>query len=142
MDIKLLKINKSAIEPKYATDGSACLDLFSVAEVVIPPGTVKKLSCGWGFAIPPGYEVQIYPRSSLACKKEILMLNSPAIIDSDYRGEVFTYLKNIGTEEVLIYKGDRYAQMSLKKSIITKFEVVDELDVTERNIGGFGSTGR
>lgn len=142
MKIKLHKLDEDAITPIYGSDGAACLDLYAVDDVIIRAGAVRYVRSGWAFAIPNGYEVQIYPRSGLACKKQLIILNSPCIIDSDYRGEIYTYMKNVGDESVMIRKGDRYAQMSLRKSIYTEFEVVDELEDTERGEGGFGSTGR
>jgi dUTP pyrophosphatase len=141
MEIKIHKLDENAIIPTYGSDGSACLDLYTVDAVIIRPGDVRYIRSGWAFSIPKGYEVQIYPRSGIACKKQLIILNSPCIIDSDYRGEVYTYMKNISTESFMFRQGDRYAQMAIRRSIPVEFDVVDELDKTERGEGGFGSTG-
>jgi len=141
MEIKIHRLDDNAIVPTYGSDGAACLDLYSVDVVIIRPGDVRYIRSGWSFSIPEGYEVQIYPRSGIACKKQLIVLNSPCIIDSDYRGEVYTYMKNISNESFMFRQGDRYAQMAIKRSIPVEFDVVDELDETERGEGGFGSTG-
>jgi len=141
MEIKIYKLDENAIVPTYGSDGAACLDLYAVDTVIIRPGDVRYIRSGWAFSIPKGYEVQIYPRSGLACKKQLIILNSPCIIDSDYRGEIYTYMKNISDESFVFSQGDRYAQMAIRSSIHVEFNIVDDLDVTERGIGGFGSTG-
>jgi dUTP pyrophosphatase len=92
--------------------------------------------------IPIGYSVQIYPRSGKACKSQLIELNSPGIIDSSYRGELLTCMKNLSNDIVSIKKGDRYAQMFLVKNIKMYFEEVDELNETDRGDGGFGSSGK
>ena len=142
MEIKLLKLDANAIVPTYGSPGAAGLDLYAVEDVLVRPGVVRYIRSGWAFGIPDGYQVTIVPRSGLACKKQVIILNSPCVIDSDYRGEIYTVMKNIGKESVLIKKGDRYAQMSLHRAIYVDFEIVDRLDKTERGKGGFGSTGR
>jgi len=142
MEIKLHKLDENAVVPTYGSKNAACLDLYAVDDVIIRPQAVRYIRSGWALAIPEGYEVNIVPRSGLACKKQLIILNSPGVIDSDYRGEVYTYMKNVGEEIVMIQKGDRYAQMSLKETIKVKFDIVDELNETERSDGGFGSTGK
>jgi len=142
MEIKLHKLDENAVVPTYGSKNAACLDLYAVEDVILRPQDVRYIRSGWAFAIPDGYEVNIVPRSGLACKNQLIILNSPCVIDSDYRGEVYTYMKNIGEEVVMIKRGDRYAQMSLRESIYTVFEIVDELDETERGKSGFGSTGK
>jgi len=142
MEIKLKRLNKDAIIPTYGTEYSAYLDLYAVEDVSLRPGDVRVIRSGWAFEIPEGYYVDILPRSGLACKKGVITLNSVGIIDSDYRGEVLTTMRNVGDELVLISKGDRYAQMAIKKAIYTIFKEVDELTPTSRGSGGFGSTGK
>lgn len=140
MNIKLKKLHENAVVPTRGTNFAAALDLYSIEDVDIYPGSVERLSCGWAFEIPEGYYVEIVPRSGLACKKEVIILNSPCTIDSDYRGEVLTYVKNISLDLVKIKAGDRYAQLMLKEIIPIDFIEVGELSSTERGIGGFGST--
>jgi len=142
MLIKLKRLHKDAKVPTRGTMFSAASDLYAVEDVELSPGNVGILSCGWAFEIPPDYYVEIVPRSGLACKKEVIILNSPCIIDSDYRGEIKTYAKNVGTELVKIKVGERYAQMILKKVLYTVFNEINELSKTNRGSGGFGSTGK
>ncbi len=142
MVIKLKRLHKNAKIPTYATDGSACLDLYCTKDISFALGEVKFIDSGWIFEIPYDYYVTIHPRSGLACKQQLILLNSTAIIDSDYRGPIKTYFKNIGNNTILLKKGDRYAQMALHQRIYTQFEEVDTLTNTVRSSGGFGSTGR
>ncbi len=143
MKIKLKRLHPDAKMPTHGTEDSACADLYAIEDITFHSGDVKCIRSGWAFEIPKGYYVEIYPRSGLACKKQLIILNSPCIIDSDYRGEVYTYMRYIGGFFIpTIKKGDRYAQMILKKCIYTTFKEVNELSETERNAGGFGSTGR
>lgn len=145
MKIKLKKLHKDAKIPTYAHESDACLDLFAIEDVVFHifhPNDVKFIRSGLSFEIPEGHYVEIVPRSGLACKKQLIILNSPCIIDESYRGELVTYMKNLNGSNVIIRKGDRYAQMMLKKKIEVEFEEVDELSNTKRGGGGFGSTGK
>ena len=142
VNIRLKKLHGDAIIPTYGSDGAACLDLYGIEDVIIRPGIVRYVRSGWAFGIAAGYEVNIMSRSGLACKKQVIVLNSPSIIDSDYRGEVYIYMKNISMDSVIIYKGNRYAKMSLRKTIHVEFDIVNELDETERGTGGFGSSGK
>ena len=141
MKIKLKRLSKYAKVPTYGTEYSAALDLYATESITLHPGDVKIIRSGWAFEIPNGYYVEISPRSSLACKSQLIVLNSPGIIDADYRGEVFTYMKNISNHGKIIQSGDRYAQMLIKKVILVYFEEVEELSETGRGSGGFGSTG-
>ena len=141
MEIKLKKLSKYAKLPTYGTEHSAALDLYATESVTLHPGDVKIIRSGWAFEIPNEYYVEIVPRSSLACKNQLIILNSPGIIDADYRGEIFTYMKNISAYGKIIQSGDRYAQMMIKKVILVDFEEVDELSETGRGTGGLGSTG-
>lgn len=140
MEIKLKRLHRDAMVPTYGTKNSACVDLYAVEDVLIKPGEVKNVSCGWAMEINEDYFLEIYPRGSMIAKQQLLPLCSP--IDCDYRGEIFTYMKNIGNKDVLIKRGERYAQMLIKKHIYMTFKEVEELTPTQRGSGGFGSTGK
>ena len=143
LEVKVKKLNSKAIIPTKAHSTDACMDLYAIEPVVFRPGEVKYVRSGLAFEIPVGYYIEVKPRSGLASKQQLIILNSPAIIDSDYRGEVMIYMKSLnGTENVVINEGDRYAQMSLKKVIDFEFEEVDNLTETKRGAGGFGSSGK
>ncbi len=141
-----IKKNESAKDlplPKYATKGSSGMDIYAAidGEVTIKPGEIKLVPAGFYLSIPPGYEAEIRPRSGLALKHGITIVNSPGTIDSDFRGLVCVILANIGKEPYIIERGDRIAQMLFKETINTELEVCEELDETERASGGFGHTG-
>lgn len=142
MKIKLKKLSKNAKIPTYGTKDSAAVDLYAVEDVTWYPGDVKFVRSGWILEIPEGYYCDIRPRSGLACRQQMIILNSPCTIDSDYRGELFTYMKNLGDTITTIKKGDRYAQMLLQKKIDIEFEEIEELTETDRGDGGFGHTGQ
>jgi dUTP pyrophosphatase len=136
-------VNKSGNQlPNYATINSAGLDLRSAEDTVIRAGGRGLVFTGLYIAIPEGYEVQVRPRSGLALKKGITVLNSPGTIDADYRGEIGVILFNTTDEDFIVAKGDRIAQAVLKKVERIEWEVVDSLDETERGEGGFGHTGK
>lgn len=130
--------------PSYETQFSAGMDIriAIVDDVVLNPGEIKLLPTGFAVAIPHGYEIQVRPRSGLAVKHGITVVNSPGTIDSDYRGEIKVGLINLGTKSYTLKRGDRVAQMVLAPVIQATFELVDELDETERGAGGFGHTGQ
>jgi dUTP pyrophosphatase len=132
-----------AILPSYQTVGAAGADLCAclTESLVLAPGHRVIVPTGLSFAIPCGYEIQVRPRSGLAAKHGITVLNSPGTIDSDYRGEVKIILINLGTEDFTISHGDRIAQMVVVPVEQAQFQVVTALSVTERGQGGFGSTG-
>lgn len=140
MEIKLKRLDSNAIVPTYGTPYACCADLYAIEDVLLKPGESKFVRCGWAMEIPEEYYVDIYPRGSMIAINKILPLTSP--IDSDYRGEVYTAMKNIGDKEVLIRRGDRYAQMTIKKRIFMNFKEMDELTPTDRGSGRFGSTGK
>ena len=142
--ILIKKTNKEVITPKYKTDGSSGVDLSAFLEkkVVIKPNSSKLIPTGLQVAIPEELEIQIRPRSGLAAKESIGVLNSPGTIDSDYRGELKIILFNHGKEDFIINNGDRIAQMVLVPIIKMEFEEVDSLPDTVRGQGGFGSTGK
>jgi dUTP pyrophosphatase len=127
--------------PAYATTGAAGLDVVSAEQVTIAPGARHAVATGLALAIPPGYEIQVRPRSGLALKHGITVPNTPGTIDSDYRGELKVILINHGTEPFAIARGDRVAQLVLAPVVQAAWEEVAELDATERGAGGFGSTG-
>ena len=142
--ILIKKTNRKVITPKYKTDGSSGVDLsaFLDKEVVIKPNSSELIPTGLQVAIPEELEIQIRPRSGLAAKENIGVLNSPGTIDSDYRGELKIILFNHGNEDFIINNGDRIAQMVLVPILKMEFEEVDSLPETIRGQGGFGSTGK
>ena len=142
--ILIKKINKEVITPKYKTDGSSGVDLSAFLEkkVVIKPNSSELIPTGLQVAIPEELEIQIRPRSGLAAKESIGVLNSPGTIDSDYRGELKIILFNHSNKDFKINNGDRIAQMVLVPILKMEFEEVDSLPDTVRGQGGFGSTGK
>lgn len=128
--------------PQYMTAGSSGLDLFASETVEIPPGRWRTVPCGFSLAIPSGFEGQIRPRSGLALNCGVTILNAPATIDSDYRGMVQVILMNFGTEEFLVKRGERFAQLVIAPVAKARFVPYDQLPHSERNQGGFGHTGR
>ena len=142
--ILIKKTNKKVITPKYKTDGSSGVDLCAFLEnkVVIKPNSSELIPTGLQVAIPEELEIQIRPRSGLAAKESIGVLNSPGTIDSDYRGELKIILFNHGIKDFIINNGDRIAQMVLVPILKMEFEEVDSLPDTVRGQGGFGSTGK
>ena len=142
--ILIKKTNKEVTTPKYKTDGSSGVDLSAFLEkkVVIKPNSSELIPTGLQVAIPEELEIQIRPRSGLAAKESIGVLNSPGTIDSDYRGELKIILFNHGNKDFVINNGDRIAQMVLVPILKMEFEEVDSLPDTIRGQGGFGSTGK
>lgn len=129
--------------PSYATADSAGMDLRAAvdAPVTLEPGARGLIPTGLAMALPAGFEAQVRPRSGLALKQGITCLNTPGTIDADYRGEVGVILVNLGHEAVTIERGMRIAQMVIAPIWQANWQIVDELDATERGAGGFGSTG-
>ncbi len=129
--------------PGYMTSGAAGVDLFAAEEnpVIVKPGERVLLSTGIKIAIPREYEAQIRPRSGLAVKYGITLLNSPGTIDCDYRGEIKVIMINLGNENYTVYYGDRIAQMVLSRCPKFDFKECNKLPETERDKGGFGHTG-
>lgn len=134
---------EGAIIPEYKTSGAAGADVcaFLSEPVVIKSGEFVMIPTGLSFAIPEGYEIQVRPRSGLAAKNGVTVLNTPGTIDSDYRGEVKVILINHGKDAFTVNNGDRIAQLIVAPVTQGIFEKTDELDSTERGEGGFGSTG-
>ena len=141
MKLKFKKLNEEAIIPEFKTVGSAGMDITSIEDVTLNPGQFKIVKTGLACAIEEGYEVQVRPRSGMACKHGITVINTPGTIDSDYRGEIGVGLINLSAGQFDINKGDRIAQLVVNKIEQPEIEIVDELDETERGAGGFGSTG-
>lgn len=129
--------------PAYATAQSAGLDLMAAieGEVTLAPGARQLIPTGLSIALPAGYEAQVRPRSGLALKHGITVLNSPGTIDADYRGEVKVLLINHGSENFVLKRGDRIAQMVVAPVTRIAWNVAETLDETERGAGGYGSTG-
>jgi|TARA_B110000914_G_scaffold134083_1_gene117218 dUTP pyrophosphatase len=141
--IQIKKLSTSVSIPKYETSGSSGMDIAAQIEknIIINPGEKAIVTTGFAVSIPRGYEVQIRPRSGLAAKKNITVLNTPGTIDADYRGEVKVILINLGKESFIIENGERIAQMVVCPVVQADLEEVKELSSTERGLGGFGSTG-
>ena len=138
-----IKAEKGAVIPHYATEGAAGADIsaYLSAPVTLRPGEYKAIPTGLFMEIPEGYEVQVRPRSGLALKHGITVLNAPGTIDSDYRGEVKVILINHSSEAFTIQNGDRIAQIVVARVHRLPFVEVDDLSATESGEGGFGSTG-
>ncbi|KRQ86999.1 Deoxyuridine 5'-triphosphate nucleotidohydrolase [Caloramator mitchellensis] len=129
--------------PKYMTDGSAGMDLFAnvYEEIVLEPNKIKLIPTGIVISLPKGFEAQIRPRSGLALKHGISLVNTPGTIDSDYRGEINVILINFGDKPFIIKRGDRIAQMVINRIELPEIVELNELDETQRGEKGFGSTG-
>jgi dUTP diphosphatase len=140
--LKRLGHGEGLPRPSYATPGAAGMDVVAAEDVTLAPGARHAVATGFAVAIPPGYEVQVRPRSGLALKHGLTCLNTPGTIDSDYRGEVKVVLANLGAEPFEVRRGERIAQLVPAPVQRARFREVDDLDATERGAGGFGSTGR
>jgi dUTP pyrophosphatase len=145
--VRITRIDPSRTDlplPAYATEHSAGMDIRAAvdAPVVLRAGSSVLVPTGFAIALPDGYEAQIRPRSGLALKHGIGILNSPGTIDADYRGEVRIILTNFGTEDFVISRGERIAQMIVAPYTRARWEEVAALDETARGAGGFGHTGR
>ena len=146
LKIRINRISSSTIDvslPAYATDGSAGMDIFSAVDHPVPvqPGETVLVPTGFSIELPQGFEAQIRPRSGLAIKHSIGIMNAPGTIDSDYRGEVKVILTNFGKKEFIVNRGDRIAQMIISRYERIEWELSDSLNNTGRGAGGFGSTG-
>jgi dUTP diphosphatase len=145
--IQISRVDGSASDiplPRYATEHAAGMDIAAAVEgeVVLEPGETKLIPTGFAIALPPGYEAQVRPRSGLAIKHGIGILNSPGTIDADYRGEVKVILTNFGRERFVLRRGDRIAQMVIARHERGMWEERERLEETRRGAGGFGHTGR
>ena len=141
VEIKRLANGTDLPFPAYATAGSAGMDVMSAQDVTIEPGARHAVATGFAMAIPQGYEIQVRPRSGLAFRHGITVPNTPGTIDSDYRGELKVLLINHGPDAFHVRRGDRVAQLVLAPVVQAAWDEVEELGVTERGAGGFGSTG-
>ena len=143
MKVQIKRLDKTLDIPKYAHAADAGVDLFSKIDTTIKPNERELIPTGIKIAIPEGYEGQVRPRSGLAIKHGISVVNAPGTIDSHYRGEVGVIIINHDkSNDFKISKGDRIAQLVFKKVEQVEFEEVEELDETTRGEGGFGSTGK
>ena len=144
LKIQRIEGNEDVPLPRYMSSGASGMDLFAAVErpVTIPPKEVAVIPAGIKIALPEGFEAQVRPRSGLAARHGIAILNSPGTIDSDYRGEIRIILINFGKEAFVVNRGDRIAQMIIAR--VARAELVEQehLDDTKRGSGGFGHTGR
>ncbi len=129
--------------PKYMTQGASGMDVLAAIgeDVSVEPGEIALIPTGLSVAIPHGYEIQIRPRSGLAIKHGLTVVNAPGTIDADYRGEIKVGLINLGKKDVVVSRGDRIAQMVLAKVAFIEWQQTEKLPETERGSGGFGHTG-
>ncbi|SIO30813.1 dUTP diphosphatase [Halodesulfovibrio marinisediminis] len=142
LKVNILRTNKDSILPTQAHEGDAGFDIYSIDEVVIAPCESKLIHTGIRLELPNGTEAQVRPRSGLALKYQITVLNSPGTIDCNYRGEVGVILINHGKSDFHVKKGDRIAQLVIKPVLNISFEETVEVSSSGRGEGGFGSTGR
>ena len=142
-EVLIKRLSKNIELPKYETNGSSGMDLSAniKKQIKIEPGKTSMIPTGISVSIPKNFEIQIRSRSGLAAKSQISVLNSPGTIDADYRGELKVILINLGNKTFVVERGARIAQMVLCPIVKAKFKEVDNLDNTDRNTGGFGSTG-
>ncbi|MGA1845888.1 dUTP diphosphatase [Deferribacter abyssi] len=136
-----IKCSEKDLVPEYKSLGSSGMDLRSAVDEIIPSGKFKLIPTGVYIELPNGFEAQVRPRSGLALKHGITVLNTPGTIDSDYRGEIKVILVNFGSSDFRIKRGDRIAQLVVSEVIKADIEIIDVLSKTERGYGGFGSTG-
>jgi dUTP pyrophosphatase len=143
LQVNFKKLSEEAVVPEYQTSGSAGFDLHSTETATIEPSSTALIGTGLAFELPEGFEMQIRPRSGLALKHSITVLNSPGTIDSDYRGEIKVILINHGKEPFKIGLGERIAQAVISRyETVSSFSEVNELSTTDRASKGFGSTGK
>ena len=142
INVQIKKLNEKAVVPEYQSKEAAGFDFHAIETTVLNPGKRALIATGLSVALSYGYELQIRPRSGLAFKHGITVLNAPGTVDSDYRGEVKILLMNHGTETFTVNDGERIAQGVIQEVTQAKFTVVDELEDTDRGVSGFGSTGR
>ena len=142
-EILIKKLSKNVTLPKYETEGSSGLDLAANIDeqIKILPGKSEIIPTGLAVTIPKNFEIQIRPRSGLAAKSQVSVLNTPGTIDADYRGELKVILINLGAKSFLVENGARIAQMVLCPIVKANLKEVKKLEDTERGSGGFGSTG-
>ncbi len=141
--VKVLPHGEGIPLPRYMSDHAAGMDLYAAVmeDMTISPGGWKLVPTGLSIALPEGYEAQVRPRSGLALKQGVSVLNTPGTVDADYRGEVGVILMNHSREDLVVKRGDRIAQMIVNQIERIEFDKVEELPSTERGAGGFGHTG-
>lgn len=139
--LKICRLNEKARMPEYAHPGDAGLDLFSAVDTLINPGESKLIPTGIAIELPPGTEAQIRPRSGLALKHQITLLNSPGTIDEGYRGEIGVIVINHGKSVFHVVEGMKIAQMVIQKVLKAQIEETANLGESDRGTNGFGSTG-
>jgi len=142
MKVEIFKIDKEMPTPKYAKFGDAGMDVYSREDGILNPGEQKVFGSGLRVAVPYGFELQVRPRSGLAAKHGLSVLNTPGTVDHGYRGELGVILINHSKEPFEVKKGERIAQIVFNKIEIVTLEEVEQLSETERGEGGFGSTGK
>ena len=145
--VKILRLSSEIRDiplPSYATEGAAGMDICAAvsADISVQPGETVLVPTGFSIELPQGYEAQVRPRSGLAIKHNVGILNAPGTIDSDYRGEVKVILTNFGKNEFVVHRGDRIAQMVVARYERVHWEETGALESTDRGAGGFGHTGR
>ena len=145
--VQINRIDESSDDlplPAYATEHSAGMDLRAAVrqEMIVPPGTTTLIPTGFAIALPEGFEAQVRPRSGLAIKHQVGIMNSPGTIDADYRGEIKVILANFGKEDFIVHRGDRIAQLVVAPYTRVHWEEQEALGETTRGAGGFGHTGR
>ena len=141
MKLKIKRLSPDAVIPQYAHPDDSGLDLCSIEDLTLQPGDWATIRIGFAIELPPGTEAQVRPRSGLAARNAITILNTPGTIDEGYRGEVCIITINLGKEPFAVTKGMRIAQMVICPVIRVKIEEIETLSDTARNLGGFGSTG-
>jgi dUTP pyrophosphatase len=141
IQIEIKQLSPDAILPTYAHPGDAGADIYSIADRILAPLERAAIPTGLSMSIPVGYEVQIRPKSGLALKQGLTVLNTPGTIDAGYRGEVQVILINLGDRSIEIKKGQKIAQMVVAPVCVGDFQMVAELTDSARGEGGFGSTG-
>ena len=142
-EILIKRLSKKINLPKYETEGSSGMDLAACIdkEINIKPGQISIIPTGISVSIPKNFEIQIRPRSGLAAKNQISVLNTPGTVDADYRGEIKVIIINLGKKSFIVEKGTRIAQMVVCPIVKAKIKEVDSLEKTTRGSRGFGSTG-
>ena len=144
VSVKIKRLAEDLPVPAYHSDLASGVDLYAAVEeeIVLQPGERRLIPTGIAIVLPHGYEAQIRPRSGLALKHGLSMVNTPGTVDADFRGELCAILINHGSEPFTVRRGERIAQMVINKVTRAQFEVIDELSATMRGSNGFGSTGR
>ena len=141
LEIQWLDQGMSSYLPKYQSSLASGMDVCAAQPLLLAPGSRGLIPCGFAMAIPAGYEIQVRPRSGLAMKHGVTVLNAPGTIDADYRGELKVLLINLGSVDFQIQRGDRIAQLVLAPVLQAQWRVAASLSETQRGVGGFGHTG-